>query len=98
MKKVLSAIVVGLVIGLVSAPAFAIDVNKATAMELDNSDLMRVGPMVAKKIVDERDANGPYVDGNDLKMRVSGIGDRFLEQNADKLEFGTSTEAPAKTK
>lgn len=74
--------------------ASAIDLNTATAMELDNSDLMRVGPAMAKRIVDERTMNGPFKDANDLMSRVSGVGTRFLEQNAGKLEFSGGT-APA---
>lgn len=48
-----------------------IDVNRATAEELD--ELPGVGPATAAAIVTERARNGPFVDVDDLD-RVPGIG------------------------
>jgi comEA protein len=53
------------------APNRAIDLNQATAEELAN--LPKIGPSTAAKIVQDRQANGPYKSLADLD-RVSGIG------------------------
>lgn len=53
-----------------------IDINHASAAELE--ELPGVGPATAKKIVDDREANGPFASPEDL-MRVSGIGEKKFE-------------------
>ena len=53
------------------AIAMPIDVNRASAEELDG--LPGVGPATAAAIVTERERNGPFVDVDDLD-RVPGIG------------------------
>jgi competence protein ComEA len=53
------------------APNKAIDLNQATAEELAN--LPKIGPSTAEKIVQDRQAKGPYQSLADLD-RVSGIG------------------------
>jgi len=53
------------------APNKAIDLNQATAEELTN--LPKIGPSTAEKIVQDRQVNGPYKSLADLD-RVSGIG------------------------
>ena len=57
--------------GVVSVPAGPVDVNRATADELD--ELPGVGPATALAIVTERERNGPFVGVDDLD-RVPGIG------------------------
>ncbi len=54
-----------------AAPNQAIDLNQATAEELAN--LPKIGPSTAAKIVQDRQANGPYKSLADLD-RVSGVG------------------------
>lgn len=94
MKKLISTIAIALCLAL-STAAMAIDFNTATADELANDKtLMRMGPSTAQKVVMERDANGGFKDANDLMTRVSGIGQRFLEQNKDSLEFGEKVADP----
>ena len=56
----------------------AVDVNKATAAELDG--VKGVGPSISSKILDER-KKGNFKDWNDFITRVSGIG----EGNAAKF-------------
>lgn len=53
------------------APAAPIDVDRATASELEA--LPRIGPALAKRIIDDRDANGPFgsIEGF---QRVRGVG------------------------
>lgn len=63
--------VVGASPDALGAPGTPIDVNRATAEELD--ELPGVGPATAAAIVVERDRNGPFVDVDDLD-RVPGIG------------------------
>ena len=56
----------------------AVDVNKATAAELDG--IKGIGPGISGKILDER-KKGQFKDWNDLVTRVNGIG----ETNAAKF-------------
>lgn len=58
---------------LYAAAAFAaVDVNKATAAELDG--IKGIGPAISGKILEER-KKGAFKDWNDLIGRVSGIGE-----------------------
>ncbi len=91
LKKILAALVM-----LYAAVAFAaVDVNKATAADLDG--VKGIGPAISSKILAER-KNGNFKDWNDFISRVSGIG----EGNASKLSAagltvaGTSYKGPAK--
>lgn len=57
--------------------AFRVDVNSAPWPEL--SQLPGVGKTLARRIVASREAEGPFVDHDDLS-RVRGIGPRTLER------------------
>lgn len=57
-----------------------INLNTATAEQLDT--LPGVGPATAKKIVDDRTANGPFASVADLQ-RVSGIGAKKVDSLKD---------------
>ncbi len=59
-----------------ATPAGPIDVNRATADELDR--LPGIGPATATAIITERERNGPFVGVDDLD-RVSGIGPAKLD-------------------
>jgi competence protein ComEA len=61
-----------------------IDVNRARAADLEL--LPGVGPMLARRIVEQRDARGPFVAAEDL-LRVRGIGPRTLERLRPLLAF-----------
>ena len=78
----------------------AVDVNKATAAELDG--IKGIGPGISGKILDER-KKGAFKDWTDLVTRVSGVG----ETNAAKFSAegmtvngqgfkGVAAAAPAK--
>ncbi|MGY5764673.1 helix-hairpin-helix domain-containing protein [Brachybacterium sp. DNPG3] len=54
-----------------------IDLNTASAAQLEG--LPGVGPAIAQRIVDHREANGPFASVDDL-LEVSGIGTAKLEQ------------------
>ena len=57
-----------------------ININKATVEEL--STLKRVGQSYAQRIVDYRNANGPFQKPEDI-MKVQGIGVKTFEVNKD---------------
>jgi competence protein ComEA len=74
LKKILAIVAM-----LYAAASFAaVDVNKATAAELDG--IKGIGPGISAKILDER-KKGNFKDWNDFIERVKGIG----ETNAAKF-------------
>ncbi|REK13106.1 MAG: helix-hairpin-helix domain-containing protein [Planctomycetota bacterium] len=56
---------------------FQVDINQAGWAEL--SALPEIGETLARRIVESREAEGPYADLDDLE-RVRGIGPKTLEQ------------------
>lgn len=62
--------------GLQSGGPLPIDINRATAMEIEA--LPGIGPKLAQQIVDDRTGNGPFRSPEDL-LRVKGIGQAKLE-------------------
>lgn len=64
----------------VAAPGVAgdgrVDLNTADAAALDT--LPRIGPAMAQRIIDHREANGPFSSVEDLRA-VSGIGAKTVE-------------------
>ena len=86
-KKILTFLVVVLFVLSMVPVALAddgekININAATVEELVN--LKRIGPKYAERIVQYRDANGPFVKVEDIMM-VKGIGPKTLEVNKDML-------------
>ena len=68
-KKILAIVVM-----LYAVASFAaVDVNKATAAELDG--LKGIGPGISGKIVDAR-KSGEFKDWNDFIERVKGVGEK----------------------
>ena len=61
-------------------PGARIDVNSATTAQL--RALPGIGPALADRIVDDREANGPYSSLTDLE-RVRGVGPRTIRRLAD---------------
>ena len=59
-----------------------IDINVASLDELDT--LPGIGPTTAQKIIDYRDANGPFQSIEDI-MNVSGIGPATFEEIKDLI-------------
>ncbi|MHC4879381.1 MAG: ComEA family DNA-binding protein [Planctomycetota bacterium] len=66
---------------------YRIDLNTAAWLEL--SQLEGVGPVLAKRIVRERDRNGPFTSVDDLQ-RVTGIGPRTVERNRPWMQVTES--------
>jgi competence protein ComEA len=61
-----------------TAPVYRIDLN--TAPEAELGLLPRIGPTLAERIIEEREADGAFADLEDLAERVRGIGPRTLER------------------
>ncbi len=59
-----------------------LDLNRASALELE--ELPGIGPVIAARIVDDRDRHGPFKSVDDLK-RVSGIKDGIMSQVREYL-------------
>ncbi len=59
-----------------------ININTATAKQL--TKLKRIGPKYAEKIIQYREANGPFKTVADI-TKVKGIGPRTLEANIDAM-------------
>ena len=59
-----------------------LDLNRATADELES--LPGIGPVLAARIVRDREANGPFATVDDLK-RVDGIGDGIVGKVRDHV-------------
>jgi competence protein ComEA len=70
-----------------------IDINRARAADLEL--LPGVGPMLARRIVEQRAAHGRFVAAEDL-LRVRGIGPRTLERLRPLLAFEPSGEGGAR--
>lgn len=66
-------------------PGERIDVDRASVPELER--LPRVGPALARRIVDEREANGPFGSLEGLK-RVPGLGPATLKGFERTTTFG----------
>lgn len=74
------------------APGERIDLNTATAGELVR--LPRVGPALARRIVADRDANGPFRSLADLD-RVAGVGPALLREVAGHVTQGEGSAGAA---
>ncbi|CAB4832766.1 unannotated protein [freshwater metagenome] len=59
-----------------------VNINRATAGQLDSLD--GIGPVIAKRIVEYRKVNGPFINIEDLQ-KVSGIGVAKFAQIKSKL-------------
>ncbi len=78
--RIITLTVVVLAAALVAAAAGAagtVNVNTATVDQLQL--LPRVGPSIAERIVEFREANGPFASVDEL-VAVRGIGERSLER------------------
>lgn len=65
--------------------AGVIDVNSATAEQLQT--LPGIGPVIAQRIIDYREENGPFGSVGELG-NVSGIGEKRLEDIWDLVTTG----------
>lgn len=74
---------------------YRININRATKYEL--AELDGIGPVLAGRIVDNRDLNGPFSSSEDL-LRVHGIGQKTLEKLKPHLEVAEEAAVSAPTK
>ena len=92
MKKVLVALFLVCFLAVTAAPAVMavdgkININAASVDEL--TQLQKVGPKMAERIVAYRQAHGPFKTIDDLK-NVKGVGDKILELNKERITVGES--------
>jgi len=73
----------GATVGISSKNDGKVNINTADDAEL--TKLPGVGPATAQKIIDYRNANGPFKTIEDIK-NVSGIGDKKFEQIKDMIK------------
>lgn len=71
--------------GTEAAQPEIVNINTATAAELQS--LPGIGPVLAQRIIDYREANGPFRSVGELGM-VSGIGEKKLEDIWDYVTTG----------
>ena len=83
-----------LVFTALAVHAQAIDINTATAKELET--LKGVGPKKAEAIVKYRTEHGAFQSVDELR-KVKGIGPKILSANKDKLTVGKTAVPTAPT-
>ncbi len=71
-----------------SAPAGKINLNTATASQLE--DLPGIGPALAARIVEHRQKNGAFKSVEDV-MAVKGVGEKNFSKIQPYLSVGAST-------
>ncbi len=71
-------VVAALVLG--SAPTWAVDANAASAEQLE--EVRGIGPAISARIIAERTRAGAFMDMDDLRERVKGIGVSNLKKFA----------------
>ncbi len=85
MKKIQSALIRSLIIGLLPTVLWAgpVNINTADVGQLA-SELNGVGLEKAKAIVEYRNKNGKFQTASDL-TKVKGVGTRIVEQNKGNI-------------
>jgi competence protein ComEA len=76
------AFVFGLAPVLSAEDTQKININQAPLEEL--TQLERIGPSYAQRIVEYRAKNGPFAKPEDI-MKVPGVGARAFEANKDRI-------------
>jgi len=67
-------------------PADTLDLNRASAQELES--LPGIGPVLARRICDHRQREGPFRSVEELRA-VRGIGPRLLARIRDRLRVSS---------
>ncbi len=71
-------------------PGERVDVDRAPADELER--LPRIGPALARRMIEEREARGPFGTLEGLR-RVTGVGSRLLRDLESHVSFGGAAAA-----
>ena len=74
-------------LSLVTEPTAPSIININTATVEDIQVLPGIGPLLAQRIVEYREENGPFETNGEL-MNVSGIGEKKLEEIWDYITVG----------
>ncbi len=94
LRRALRIFLLSIGLGLFALPSLALDINSATAKELEQ--LKGVGPKRAQAIVQYRQQHGDFSSVKDL-LKVRGIGERVLKLNAEILDPPGQSESLATT-
>lgn len=70
--------------GVLPAQTEVININVASAKELEAAGLYRIGPKTAAKIVEYREQNGPFKTIEEI-MEVKGIAEKTFEKIKDRI-------------
>lgn len=92
---VVLALVAGSALAAPAAPTGQVNINTASVQELQL--LPRVGPALAKRIVDFRAANGPFKASEEL-ARVKGIGEKSFARLQPHVSVSGATTLKEKVK
>lgn len=84
MKQILMA-VAGVLLFATSVWAQSVNINTADAETL--TQLSGVGSVIAERIIVEREDGGDFSSAEEVAERVDGLGDTFVKENEDRLEF-----------
>ncbi|WP_313701412.1 helix-hairpin-helix domain-containing protein [Achromobacter sp.] len=74
LRRALGALLLSAGLGVAAPPAHAVDINQATAAQLEG--VRGIGPRTAEIIVRERERGGGFESLDDLTERVRGIGQK----------------------
>jgi competence protein ComEA len=76
------ALIMAFVPGLWAEETAMININKASVEEL--SQLKGIGPAYAERIVEYREAHGPFKQAEDIQ-KIPGIGPKTWEDNQGRI-------------
>ncbi|MEN5157094.1 ComEA family DNA-binding protein [Achromobacter spanius] len=93
LRQALGALLLSAGLGVAAPPAQAVDINQATAAQLEG--LRGIGPRTADIIVRERERGGRFESLDDLTERVRGIGQKKAQAlQAAGLTIGAAGATP----
>jgi len=94
LRRALGALLLSAGLGVAAPPAHAVDINQATAAQLEG--VRGIGPRTAEIIVRERERGGGFESLDDLTERVRGIGQKKAQAlQAAGLTIGAAGAAGA---
>ncbi|MFJ3463812.1 ComEA family DNA-binding protein [Achromobacter spanius] len=94
LRRALGALLLSAGLGVAAPPAHAVDINQATAAQLEG--VRGIGPRTAAIIVRERERGGVFESLDDLTERVRGIGQKKAQAlQAAGLTIGAAGAAGA---